>query len=408
MSEAPFTDVRAARPTFSRFATFRFGSLVALALVLAGCADREPAEPPEPRVTLEPVAFEALDGWAADDHEAALRTFERSCSKIGRVDPGKDWGVAGRVSAWQQACREAERAQGDARRFFETAFNPWRVRFGDESTGLFTGYYEPLLDGARRPDARHTVPIRARPADLIDVDLGAFDPELKGRRLAGRIQDARLVPYPDRAAIDHGAIDAQAPAVVWVDDPVAKFFLQIQGSGQVRLADGETMRIGYAAQNGRAYRAIGRDLIEMGALTRENVSLQSIRRWLEEHPDRAAEIMERNGSYVFFRELTELNGAEGPLGAQNVPLEPGRSLAVDRKFWPLGMPVWLQTTAPFPEGDRPLHRLLIAQDTGGAIRGPIRGDVFWGAGDLAEHVAGHMKSDGSMIVLLPRESAPTS
>ena len=191
-------------------------------------------------------------------------------------------------------------------------------------------------------------------------------------------------------------------------DPIQKFFLQIQGSGLVRLPDGRTVRVGYADQNGRAYRPIGRDLVEMGELAREEVSLQSIDAWLRAHPERADELMDKNPSYVFFTVLGEADALEGPLGAQGVPLLAGRSLAVDRRFVPYGAPLWLETTAPFPDGERTLQRLMIAQDTGGAIRGGVRGDVFWGAGDLAAHVAGHMNSRGRYYLFLPKAAVPTS
>ncbi len=285
-----------------------------------------------------------------------------------------------------------------------------RIAIGDngDRDGLFTGYYEPLLQGARAPDAVHRYPLYRRPPDLVSVDLGQFDDEFKGRRIGGRVEDGRLVPFADRAAIDAGALAGRKLELLWVDDPVDRFFLEIQGSGQVRLPDGETVRVGYADQNGRPYRAIGKDLIESGAITREQMSMQAIRAWLDANPKQAPSLMARNPSYVFFTEITELAAESGPLGAQGVPLSPGRSLAVDRKFLPLGAPMWVDTVAPEPQGERPLQRLLVAQDTGGAIRGPVRGDVFWGAGPEAEHLAGHMKSPGRLFILLPRELSPTS
>ena len=315
-------------------------------LILTSCTDPlvEP-EIVEPR--LEPIAFSELDGWALDDFASALQAFERSCGKIERIDPKTDWGLAGKAVDWQRVCQELP-AAGDSRRFFETHFVAHKVWLGKEREGLFTGYYEPLLFGARQPGGRYTIPIRQRPSDLITLNLGDFSEDLKGKRLAGRINGQKLVPYADRAAIDAGAIDDKSDTLLWVDDSIAKFFLQIQGSGQVQLAGGDVVRVGYAAQNGHAYRAIGRDLIERGELTRENVSLQSIRQWLLDHPDQADELMHKNASYVFFRELSELNGESGPLGSQNVPLEPERSLAVDRKFWPMGMPIWLDVPAPLP------------------------------------------------------------
>lgn len=380
-------------------------ALLALALLaLAACDD------PPGGVVLEAIAFSDIDDWSSDDQASALRAFERSCIKLSALPPeramGRD-GIAGTASHWQTVCK----AIGDspnARAYFETYFQAYVVVADGEHDGLFTGYYEPMLHGSRSPKPGFEVPLRAMPEDLVTASLGRFDSDLKGKRITGHVVDGRLVPYPERSAINDGVIDAISPAFLWVDDEIDKFFLQIQGSGQVRLSDGSVVRVGYAGQNGQPYRAIGRDLIEMGALTREEVSLQTIRAWLAANPDKAAEIMHKNRSYIFFHELTELAGASGPLGSQNVPLEPERSLAVDRSFWPMGLPVWLETTAPMPQGDVPWRHLLIAQDTGGAIRGPIRGDVFWGAGDKAEHVAGHMKSEGRMIILLPKAAVPAS
>jgi membrane-bound lytic murein transglycosylase A len=381
------------------------------ALWLAACAEREA---PEPAVELRPVAFADLPGWPDDDPSAALAAFGRSCAVLARRDPGDAMGRAawaGRIGDWRDVCAAAGGIAPDreaARAFFERGFVPVAVTDRGAAEGLFTGYYEPLLAGSRTPDARYRVPLHRRPPDLVSVDLGDFDDSLSGKRIAGRIADGRLRPYPDRAAIDGGDLAGRGLELLWVDDAIAKFFLQIQGSGLVELQDGQRLRVGYADQNGRTYRAIGRDLVEMGELTREEVSLQSIRDWLRAHPDRAAALMAKNPSYVFFRELGDAATTPGPVGAQNIALTPERSIAVDRQFVPLAVPIWLDTTAPFPDGERPFRRLLIAQDTGGAIKGLVRGDVFWGSGELAEHVAGHMKSRGRWFVLLPRPLAPAS
>jgi len=228
-------------------------------------------------------------------------------------------------------------------------------------------------------------------------------PDLRGKRLAGQVEGGALLPLPDRAAIEKGALAGRGLELVWVDSPVdAFFFLQIQGSGRVRLAEGGEVRIGYAADNGRPYTAIGRELVRRGIYQPKEVSMQSIRRWLEQNPAEAEALLDTNASYVFFEEIH----GEGPLGVEGVPLTPGRSLAVDLQHWPLGVPLWLDTTAPAArdnEPDRPLRRLFIAQDTGGAIRGPVRGDLFWGAGRDAEAVAGKMKHPGRLWVLLPVE-----
>ncbi|MFW5834125.1 MAG: murein transglycosylase A, partial [Pseudomonadota bacterium] len=245
-----------------------------------------------------------------------------------------------------------------------------------------TGYYEPLLRGARWPSERFRYPLHRAPGNL-----------------AGR----RGHPLLARAAIDRGALAREALELVWVDDPIAKFFLQIQGSGQVELGGGERIRVGYAGQNGHPYRAIGRDLIEAGHIPPELMSMQAIDGWLRAaSPTEAFGLMHRNPSYVFFRELGPVIDTPGPIGAMGVPVTPGRSLAVDRDHTPLGSLVWVETTAPTPAGEQPLRRLMVAQDVGGAIRGPVRGDVFWGAGPEAEYAAGHMKQPGRLWQLVPR------
>jgi membrane-bound lytic murein transglycosylase A len=380
-------------------------------LLLAGCAEKKAPEAPPPELTLTAVTFADLPGWEQDRPDAALGAFRRSCGRWAKQADDKDVGgqgnLAGTVGAWRAVCAEAVRTT-DARLFFETEFVPFAAANHADREGLFTGYYEPLLHGSRVPDGVYRYPLYRRPADLVSVDLGQFDPELKGRRIGGRVQDGRLVPYADRAAIDRGALAGRGLELIWVDDPVDRFFLEIQGSGQVRLPDGAMVRVGYADQNGRPYRAIGKDLIEIGAIPREQMSMQAIRDWLGANPGEAPAMMAYNPSVVFFTELKDLAAADGPLGAQGVPLTPGRSLAVDRKFLPLGAPIWLDTTAPTSGGDQPLRRLVIAQDTGGAIRGPVRGDLFWGAGPEAEHLAGHMKSPGRLYLLLPRGLVPTS
>ncbi len=380
-------------------------------LLLAACARRPP---PPPELALETAAFAELPGWGDDQPDAALDAFRRSCSAL--LKRGDDQALggfawAGTVADWRPVCAAASSlgsGPGVAKGFFETSFTPWRATNRGDATGLFTGYYEPLLQGATAPGGRYQAPLYGRPGDLVDVDLGSFDPDLKGHRVAGRVQGTSLIPYYTRAQIDAGALADRGLELFWVEDPIRSFFLQIQGSGQIDLPDGSRMRVGYAAQNGRPYRAIGRDLVAMGAISKEDVSLQSIQAWLEAHPGQARGVMEKNPSFVFFRALPDLATAPGPLGAEGVPLTPERSLAVDRRFLPLGVPLWLATTAPYPSGERPLQRLVISQDTGGAIRGPVRGDLFWGSGDAAEAVAGRMKSQGSYWILLPRGLSPAS
>jgi membrane-bound lytic murein transglycosylase A len=284
----------------------------------------------------------------------------------------------------------------EARRFFEAHFIPYEISGDDGREGLFTGYYEPLLNGALEKKPPYLIPLHARPDDLVSVNLGDFKPDLKGETIVGRVTEGKLIPYFRRAEIEGGALAEQDKEIVWVDSAVDAFFLHIQGSGQVKLEDGSVLRVGYAAQNGHPYLAIGKALIERGALSRDNVSMQSIRAWLEAHPDEAPDVMNLNASYVFFQPLE----GEGPLGGEGVALTPQRSLAIDRKKIPYGVPLFLD--AEEPEGGPRLRRLMVAQDTGGAIRGAVRGDYFWGAGEEAARKAGLMKSKGNLYALLPK------
>lgn len=361
-----------------------------------GCApDEERAEIP----VLKPVAFADLPGWAEDRHAAALPALRRSCATPLRYPTQVEDGQKrfGRPADWRSVCEEAARIDaGAAREFFERRFRPFQLVGADGDSGLITGYYEPELAGARRRSDAYPVPLYTKPKDLVTVRLSDFGKDLGDERLAGRVEGGRLRPYYDRAQIADGALDGEGTEIVWVADPIAAFFLQIQGSGRVRLPDGEVMRLGYAATNGRPYTAIGRVLVAEGALEREEVSLQSIRAWLRANPAEQRRVMDRNRSYVFFREVA----GEGPVGTQGVPLTPGRSLAVDPRYLPLGAPLWIDTVDPL-DTSRPLRRLAVAQDTGGAIRGAVRGDLFWGAGLDAEERAGRMRSPGRCYVLLP-------
>ncbi|MFQ5984973.1 MAG: murein transglycosylase A [Alphaproteobacteria bacterium] len=377
--------------------------------LLTACAlVAPPAEP----LRLSPAGFDSLRGWEEDTQSAALPAFLLSCRELLAAADDEalgSTGLAGTVGDWRGPCEAAARVEvGDdraARAFFESWFVPFRIRGARSDTGLFTGYYEPRLLGSRRWSAGFRVPVYRRPDDLVTVDLGLFRKDWEGERLVGRVVDGSLTPYPARADIAAGALAGRSLELVWVDDPVDAFFLHIQGSGRVELVDGGVMRVGYAVTNGRPYVAIGRILVERGAIAPEEVSLDSISAWLEAHADQAGAVMAMNPSYVFFRELS----GEAPLGAQGVPLTPGRSLAVDRRFLPLGALLWVDTRAPAAEPgapDRPLRRLMVAQDTGGAIRGAIRGDVFWGSGWKARAVAGRMRHPGTYYLLLPRSAAP--
>jgi len=347
---------------------------------------------------LTSVSLSRLPGWSSFDKRAALSAFRRSCGAILRVPADSELGgYAGRASDWSGVCRAALAAnENAAQKFFEDHFAAFEV--GGEA--LITGYYEPLLHGSRMRHDAYQTPVYATPRDLISVDLGTFKPEWKGEHTAGRVSAQHLVPYATRAELD----DFPPPASIlfYGDDPVAVFFLHIQGSGRVALDDGAMVRVVYAAQNGRPYSAIGARLIRLGALTRETVSMQSIRAWLKANPSSARQVMETNQSYVFFKEAPVGDASLGSAGTEGVALTPGASIAVDSKFHALGVPIFV--AAQFPDGQA-LQDLFIAQDTGGAIRGPARADIFFGFGARAEALAGAMKSAGHLYVLLPKQLA---
>lgn len=372
-------------------------------------------EPPPDRLVLEPVAYDDLPGWSDDDVSAALPALRRSCLRMRFLDPEREVRPVeqgGTVEDWLPFCRDlleipdGPTADADLRAALSEHLVPFAARNNAVSTGLFTGYYEPTLQGSRRRTARYRYPLYLRPRDILSVDLGKFRDDLAGRRVAGRLAGNEVLPYFDREEIDAGALARKGLELVWVDDPVDSFFLHIQGSGRVELEDGGVMRVGYAGQNGHPYYAIGRELVIRDGVEPKDVSMQSIRAWLADNPEQADEVMQLNPSYVFFRELR----GEGPLGSQGVPLEPGRSLAVDRSYHPMGAPVWLDATAPDADDAAAqeglsLQRLMVAQDTGGAIRGPVRGDVFWGGGERGAEIAGRMKNRGRLWVMLPKAIA---
>lgn len=319
----------------------------------------------------------------------ALIAFRLSCNSVTRR---ADASGLTQPADWSEACAAAPGwTDSDAIRFFATYFRT--VQVGD-GRGLATGYYEPEIAGCRTRSAQCAVPVYGVPADLVEVDLGLFSANLTGKKIRGRVDGTRFVPYFDRTAIDGGALAGRNLEIAWAADPVEFFFLQIQGSGRLRMADGSVMRIGYAGQNGRDYVGIGRLLRDRGVLQPGEASMQGLMSYLRRQPDGGASVMRENGSWVFFRELT---GA-GPLGALGVPVTGRASVAADPAFIPLGAPVFLTMDRAEASG------LWIAQDTGGAIRGANRVDTFWGAGDEARTIAGGMSARGSMLILLPSAS----
>ena len=354
----------------------------------------EPVKPPVTAMNwLKPSSWEQLPGWQNDDVAQAWPALVQSCAGL-RAN-----------AAWSVVCQAVSAMptvpdDRMARAFFQAAFQPWQVLQPDGGVeGLVTGYYEPLLRGSRQSGFKYRYPLYAAPDDLLVVDLASLYPELKSLRLRGRLQGNKVVPYWTREEIQAGAAPIQGKELAWVDDPVELFFLQVQGSGRIQLDNGQMMRVGYGDQNGHPYRSIGKWLVENGELTLDKASMQGIKDWARRNPERLPALLNANPSYVFFRELN--NHGAGPFGSLGVPITPERSIAVDPRFIPMGAPVWLATTRP--NSSEAMNRLVLAQDTGGAIRGNVRADYFWGFGDEAGKLAGAMKQKGRMWVLLPRD-----
>ncbi|MCC7327918.1 MAG: MltA domain-containing protein [Burkholderiales bacterium] len=377
--------------------------------LLAGCQSvppvpvPTPTPPPSPRVQFTPAAWADLPGWAADPVAAAWPAFVVGCRALLASPKTRP--------LWKGACAAGERIDGtdsDAvRAFFVSHFSPYRVAADDgNDAGLVTGYYEPMLAGSRARSAHFPVPIYAPPDDLLTVDLAQLYPELKGKRVRGRVEGKKVVPYWPRAELEHNPQRLAGKVLVYVADPIEAFFLEIQGSGRVELTDGSVLRLNYADQNGHPYRSIGRVLADRDELPLERTSMQGIRAWAQANPEKLRELLDQNPSYVFFREIPAPPAGtldariDGPLGALGVPLLAGRTIAVDPRSIPLGAPVFLATSMPL--SDEPLTRLTLAQDTGGAIRGAVRADFFWGFGPAAGHEAGRMKQQGRMWLLWPK------
>jgi len=329
------------------------------------------------------------------DAAAAVASFAKSCKSLqGREDRS---GLT-KAGDWNSACAAAPMAR-DAADFLTANFTA--VAIGDANAGFSTGYYEPEIAGARRQSSGYNVPLYRRPADLIEVDLGQFAADLKGRKLRGRIEGTALLPYPDRAAIMAGALAGKGLELAWAADPFEAFFLEIQGSGRLRLPDGGIMRIGYASQNGRGYVAIGRVLLDRGELQKGQVSMDSILAWLRSHPGEAPALLAANPSVVFFREVTGASLDAGPIGAMGVAVTARVSVAADPAFIPLGAPLLVETML----GGQPFAATMVAQDTGGAIKGANRIDLFLGAGQQARALASAQAARARVLVLLPKAAA---
>ncbi|UTH72342.1 murein transglycosylase A [Chromobacterium sp. IIBBL 290-4] len=397
---------------------------------LAGCSTAptgsRPATPSYPASSAASDTPAALPGWSSQNLGETLQGLRQSCRTLQKK------------TAWSAVCREAGTLaanDGDAaRRFFENRFTAWKLNDGSRDSGLITGYYEPLLNGSLSRSERTPWPVYGVPRDMVSVDVpmsqrgrgtlrakqagpgrlvlaaggnieinpADFPVDPRGIRLKGRLSGSRLLPYFTRGDINQGSIAGSAPVIAWVEDPVELFFLQVQGSGRIQLDDGSFLHVGFADQNGYGYQSIGKWLVDKGEMKLSDASMQGIKDWLAKNPQRRDELLAVNPSYIFFKTLPGDNG--GPIGALGVPLTGGYSIAVDPRYIPLGAPVYLSTT--WPHSTEPLQRLVHAQDTGSAIKGALRADLFWGFGTEAGMYAGRMKQQGNLWLLLPKGLAP--
>lgn len=363
-----------------------------------------------PDSRLEPVAWSSLSGWGKDDHAAAFDAFLASCRPITAGAPPRAK-VHSIAAALREVCARAlvlgPARANEARDFFEAEFTPVRIARLAETEGFLTGYYEPVVSGSRQPTREYTVPIYRRPGDLIS-GARRSGPGFPNKGGAWRRVGKKRVPYHDRAAIEDGALDGKGLEICWLKDPVDAFFMQIQGSARVQLEDGAILRLNYAAHNGHPYTPVGKILIDRGEVPKDEMSMDRIRQWMEAHPEQGKELRRQNRSFVFFR-VADLAGHEEAVGGQGIPLTSGRSIAIDRKLHIYGTPFWIEGQLPLESEASlaPFRRLMIAQDTGSAIIGPARADIYFGAGEAAGRVAGRIRHPATFVMLVPRAAALT-
>ena len=376
----------------------------------AGSPPKQPGLGMKAAISYKPLTFAQVPGWDQDDHAAAFKAFQKSCERVlAAVRERAPDKPAPPSAQLVNACGVAARATGTvnkaaAKVYFETFFTPNAVTHTG-SEGLLTGYYEPVLQGSRTPQGEYQTPIYKRPPDLVNLVDETQRGTVGAALTHAKKTDKGVEPYATRAQIEQGALKGKNLELLYLTDPVEAFFMHIQGSARVKLTDGSTIRIHYDGKNGHPYSSIGRYLIDTGLLAADKVSMGALKRWLKVEPQRGKDVMWQNASFVFFREL---KGAEanGPLGAMNAPLTPGRSLAVYTSFHALGMPIFVSAegmTHVNKTAGGAFHRLMIAQDVGSAIKGPERGDIYFGSGDAAGEMAGVTKHPGKFIVLLPND-----
>jgi membrane-bound lytic murein transglycosylase A len=384
-------------------------SIAVATLWIAGLAQAQAPDEPFKLADsqLEPIKWAELDGWAADDHLAAFEAYQASCRIFRQIKRPIDerlvynalWEVCRRVAKLRPASAAAARA------FFEDNFRPVRIARLGETQGFLTGYWEPIVQGSRTPNPEFSVPLYRRPPDLVAAGYkpGVEPFPNKGVLVGRRNENNEIVPYHDRGAIEAGALDSQKLEICWLKDPFEALSIQIQGSARVILEDGTPLRLNYDSHNGYPYTAVGRVLIEQNLVPREEMSMQRIRDWMAANPEEAPKLRATNRSFIFFR-ITGLSNDGEPAGAQGAPLTPGRSIAVD-KIHVYGTPFFIDASLPIDsaKASTPFRRLMIAQDTGSAIVGPARADLYWGAGDDAGRIAGRIRHPGRFVMLLPRE-----
>ncbi len=360
---------------------------------------------------LTETEFSKMESWSGSDKTGSLKAFRRSCGRMKQDDRAfsKKPAFGGRFKDWQAVCAISEKlgqkpTADEINSFFENHFTPIIVNDPVLEQGLFTGYFEPVVEGSLSPTDYYNIPVFKRPDDLVTFTQ---DQEKQTGLRYGRLVNGKPAPYYTRQEIEQGHLNGKGLELVWLKNRADAFFMQVQGSGRVNLPNGDVMRLAYAGKTGLPYTAIGGVLIADGELEKSTLSMQTIRQWMDENPQKSQSLMWKNKSFVFFRQLPEIDPGLGPVGAQHVNLTPHVSLAIDRRYWAFGTPIWLDTKIEMSQSESPKQwrSLLVAQDTGSAIRGYARGDVFWGSGDQAALIAGQMKAAGKMTVLLPKPLA---
>ncbi|CAI3947297.1 murein transglycosylase A [Commensalibacter communis] len=364
-----------------------------------------------------PVSYQNLSGWDKENYGQLLTLFRQNCQYLEKLPPNRHLGgvqglFGGQTQDWLQSCNAANAVNvadpAQAKQFFETWLQPYQYTING-TTGKVTGYYEPDVEGSTVRTDVYKVPVYRKPRDLIARK------NTDGQIEYGFIQGGLFVPYYTRAQIDQGALSGKGLEIAWVKDPIDLFFMQIQGSGRIVLPDGQILRLGYAGKNGQPYTALGRLMIDQGLMDSQSINMFSVRAWLHSHPEQAVSLMEQNKNYVFFRRLTDQRHDTGPIGTLGAPLTAGRSVAVDKQWIPLGVPLWLETTMPSPAQNQtdslvryPWKRMVFAQDVGGGVTGMSRVDLFTGWGAQAGWYAGLMNEEGKVFILLPRRSEQQS